>query len=211
MRLVARVAIKRLLILTTALMAITLAGAGGYYIHQQADGNFHVVAPGNFYRSRQLSGQELERSIATHRIRSILNLRGPNPGANWYKNEIAVSAARNVAHYDYGISASRRVTPGQLEEILQIIRDAPKPILVHCQEGADRAGLVSAAYLFSRGAGADEARRELSLRYGHFPYLGSATIAMDESFAAYVLGASNVPPRLYSWGTRTPTGKENPR
>lgn len=179
-----------------ALIAITLAGAGGYYVLVEAGGNFHIVGSADLYRSRQLSGPELERAIAAHRIRSVLNLRGRHPGTDWYDNEIAVSAARNVAHYDYALSAGRRVTRAQLEEILQVIRDAPKPILIHCEGGADRTGLVSAAYLFSRGARADDARRELSLRYGHFPHLGSATRAMDESFAAYVHDASAVPTAL---------------
>lgn len=190
MNLTIRQTIKRLLIVTAALMALTLAVAGGFYVYVESDGNFHVVDQGNLYRSRQLSGPELAQVISTYGIRSILNLRGPNPGNDWYDDEIAVSSARNVVHYDYGISARRPVTPAQIEEILRIIRDAPKPILVHCQGGADRTGLVSAIYLFSHGARANDAERALSLRYGHFPYLGSKTRAMNDSFNAYVMAST---------------------
>ena len=49
---------------------------------------------------------------------------------------------------------------------------------------------MSAIYLFSHGARPDEAERALSLRYGHFPYLGSKTRAMDDSFNAYVMAST---------------------
>lgn len=42
-----------------------------------------------------------------------------------------------------------RLTSAQITELLGIIRDGPKPLLVHCKSGADRAGLVLALYLFA--------------------------------------------------------------
>jgi protein tyrosine/serine phosphatase len=79
------------------------------------------------------------------------------------------------------------VTRQQIGEVLGIVRDAPKPLLVHCKAGADRTGLVSALYRFAgEGVSADQADRELSLVYGHFPYLTSRSKAMDDSFWAFV-------------------------
>jgi protein tyrosine/serine phosphatase len=182
--------IKRLLLIVVSLTGLIAASAGGFYVYVESDGNFHAVDPGTLYRSRQLSGTELAQAIGAYGIRSILNLRGPNPGSEWYDDEMAVSADKHVFHYDYRISARRAVTPAQIREILGIIRNAPKPMLIHCMGGADRTGLVSAIYLFSHGARPDEAERELSLRYGHFPYLGSKTRAMDDSFHAYVMAAA---------------------
>ena len=72
-------------------------------------------------------------------------------------------------------------------QILAIVHDAPKPLLIHCKSGADRAGLVSALYQYAlAGAPAAEADRQLSLAYGHFPYLTSRSGAMDDSFWAFV-------------------------
>jgi protein tyrosine/serine phosphatase len=72
-------------------------------------------------------------------------------------------------------------------DLLAIMRRAPKPLLVHCKSGADRTGLVSALYRFAiEGKGADEADRQLTVLYGHFPYLASRTRAMDDSFWAFV-------------------------
>jgi protein tyrosine/serine phosphatase len=98
-----------------------------------------------------------------------------------------MSRSLGVAHYDYALSSHRFVTRQQIGEVLGLVRDAPKPLLVHCKAGADRTGLISALYRFAgEGVSADEADRELSLVYGHFPYLTSRSKAMDDSFRAFV-------------------------
>jgi protein tyrosine phosphatase (PTP) superfamily phosphohydrolase (DUF442 family) len=135
-------------------------------------GNIHVVEEGKFYRSAQLEGDQLVKVITKYGIRSILNLRGAGPGQPWYDGEISLAKTLEVAHFDYGLSASDVVSVEQAKEVLAIIRKAPKPILIHCQSGADRAGLVSALFLTEiEKKPADEAIGQLSLVYGHFPYL----------------------------------------
>jgi len=172
--------------LAIAIPVVALAiFVGGRYAYNEWSGNIHVVDAGRVYRSAQLSGPEFDHVISTYGIRSILNLRGSNPGESWYDDEMVVSKDRSVEHYDYGISANRPVSVSQMHDILQIIQLAPKPVLLHCMGGADRAGLASALYRFSQGVGASEASQELCLWYGHFPYMWSRTNAMDESFNAY--------------------------
>lgn len=150
-------------------------------------GNINVVEQGQLYRSGQLDKAQFQRIIKQDGIKSILNLRGDNHTQPWYQDEIAVSQALDVKHFDYGIGASKFVTSKQIDEILAIVRDAPKPLLIHCQGGADRSGLVAALYVAEiEGRPPEEADEQLSLRYGHFPYLTSKTGAMDESFWAYV-------------------------
>jgi protein tyrosine/serine phosphatase len=165
-----------------------IAGSiGSYWGLVQYNGNFHTVSEGTLYRSAQLSKSELQAAVRDRGVRSILNLRGAHPGQPWYDDEIAASKQLDVAHYDYGLSAKRVVTGKQIYEILDIIRNAPKPLLVHCKSGADRSGLVAALYRYAdEHTSADEADRQLSLVYGHFPYLMSQTKAMDDSFWAFV-------------------------
>lgn len=139
------------------------------------------------YRSAQLNKNEFAEEIDDHHIRSILNLRGPSPGSPWYDDELAAAREHGVVHYDLGISANHMVTPETINQILAILRTSPKPILIHCQSGADRTGLVSALYRYAiQGQSPAEAETELSLLYGHFPYLTSRTSAMDTSFNTYV-------------------------
>jgi protein tyrosine/serine phosphatase len=175
--------------LQVAAVAIGLTGgsAGAYWGIIQYQGNLHAVGDGVLYRSAQLSRAELISAMQEHRIKSVLNLRGANPGSPWYDDEVAESRALGLAHYDYPLSAKRFVTGEQIAEILEIVRRAPKPLLIHCKSGADRSGLVAALYRYTvAGASAAEADRELSLVYGHFPYLASRSRAMDDSFWAYV-------------------------
>jgi undecaprenyl-diphosphatase len=159
--------------------------AYGFVVWEQ--GNFHVISDGKAYRSRQLDRDELTRYVHEHGIKSVLNLRGRNPGAVWYREEILGVESLGLRHYDYGISANRDVADHDVERILAILREAPKPILIHCMSGADRTALVAALYLYQMECKtADESERQLSLRYGHFPYLGNPTRAMDRTFHRYV-------------------------
>ena len=151
------------------------------------EGNFHAVQEHVLYRSAQLGKDDVESYTRQYGIKSVLNLRGAHAGEAWYDQEMAAVRELGIAHYDYPISAKRFVTGQQIAEILDIIRQAPKPLLIHCKSGSDRAGLVSALYRFAvTGASPAEADRELSLLYGHFPYLTSRSRAMDDSFWAFV-------------------------
>ena len=99
-----------------------------------------------------------------------------------------------VDHYDVRISAHHTPTADQMAQILTILRTAPKPLLIHCKAGSDRTGLVAALYRSAiEGEPAEQAASELSLRFGHFPYLMSKTGAMDDSFSAYVLNPVAAP------------------
>jgi uncharacterized protein (TIGR01244 family) len=168
-------------------LALLVAPVGGYSGILAYTGNLHAVSEGMLYRSAQLSKQQFEDAIREHKLKSILNLRGAHPGESWYDDERAAAQQAGITHFDYQMSSRRKLTPDQIEPILEIVRNAPKPLLIHCRSGADRSGLVAALFrLAIEKASPEEADRQLSLRYGHFPYLTSKTGAMDESFWAFV-------------------------
>jgi protein tyrosine/serine phosphatase len=163
------------------------AGLGLYLAGLQLTGNIHTVEPGALYRSAQLGEGALADVIDDYHIKSVINLRGTVPQASWYRSEIAVSRAHGVAHYDFPLSANSLVDPSTMARISALLRSAPKPVLIHCQSGADRSGLVAALYEYAIAARrSTEAAAQLSLLYGHFPYLWSRTGAMDESFETFV-------------------------
>ena len=136
-----------------------LVVAGGFYAHMLWTTNFH---PG---------------------IRTIINLRGDNSGHHWYDTEIAEAKALNIGHIDFHMSSARELTQAQAAQLVEIMRNAPKPILIHCQAGADRTGLASALYLAAI-AKTNEATAEgqMSIIYGHLPFSFTRAYAMDRTF-----------------------------
>jgi protein tyrosine phosphatase (PTP) superfamily phosphohydrolase (DUF442 family) len=177
----------RLLLIATAAVALTAGLYAAYCGIMIYEGNFHTVQPGVLYRSAQLSKGELEMFARRYGIKSVLNLRGAHRGDAWYDGEMAAVHDLGIAHYDYPMSAKRFVARQQVVQLVDLVRQAPKPLLIHCKSGADRSGLVAALYDYAiAGESAAEADRQLSLVYGHFPYLTSRSGAMDDSFWAFV-------------------------
>ncbi len=154
-------------------------------------GNFHKVDK-DVYRSAQLFSFNLPYYLEKHQIKSILNLRSikkPKP-KSWYVDEVKIAKEMGVIRYDYPIGDREEASIEQMDKIVQIIKDAPKPLLIHCKAGADRTSLASALYLYALKH-EDDAEREISILYGHFPWLGSKTVAMDRSFEKYIKKDSN--------------------
>lgn len=178
--------IKMKTMLKTAAVALLAptAALGLYLGFLQFSGNFHAVIPGEFYRSAQPTTDRLETYVNHYGIRTVINLRGANESAAWYRNEVATAKKMGVNHVDFGMSSSSPFDSATADRLIEIMKEAPKPILIHCQAGADRSGIVSAIYSRAiAGKSEDKAERQLSLAFGHvgIPYL-SATYAMDESW-----------------------------
>ena len=141
------------------------------------------MEPGVLYRSAQLSGAALNDLIRDKGIRTVLNLRGAHAGQQWYDRELAATINSNAEHLDLKLSASTEPTRTTLNELLQTLRRARKPLLIHCEGGADRSGLAAALYeLRIAGKPTDKAAGQLSFFYGHFPWLLSRSGAMDRAF-----------------------------
>ncbi|MEI4473751.1 dual specificity protein phosphatase family protein [Frigidibacter sp. MR17.24] len=169
-----------------ALVGAALLSVGLYLGWLQLTGNIHAVVQGEVYRSAQPDGETLERLVRLYGIRSVVNLRGAESHADWYRDEIATAARLGLEHVDYRMKADRDVPPEEAQRIIALLRDLPKPLLIHCKSGSDRTGLVSALYLAGvTGADEDSAEDQLSIYYGHIgvPVL-SAAWPMDRSWEA---------------------------
>lgn len=174
---------RRIFLCTMAAVLVVVVAAGGWALGLQLTGNVHVVDPGRLYRSAQLNGDDLSAVLTRYGIRSVINLRGRNPGDAWYDDELRVTASHGVVHFDIGMGATSEPDAKVISRLMTALRTAPRPILVHCASGADRSGLAAALYeRFIKGQSAEIAAGQLSFRYGHFPWLGSGTIAMDNAF-----------------------------
>jgi protein tyrosine phosphatase (PTP) superfamily phosphohydrolase (DUF442 family) len=172
-------------------------------VHVVAGLNFHTVLPGRVYRCAQPSAGQLERLIAGHGIRTLINLRGECEEDLWYHREKETAARLGVRFVDVGLWASLPPDRDEMIRFVRAIDKGPYPILIHCQQGGDRTGLASAlVLLLQTDAGLYEAKGQLSLRYGHYAY-GRAAV-MDRYLAAYERwlqkeGLEHSPANLRHW------------
>jgi protein-tyrosine phosphatase len=126
----------------------------------------HVVIPNEVYRSSQLSPNVLKYYIKTKGIKSVINLRGAEPYATWYLDELNTSQQMGAQHYDLDLASKELPSKQRMRKLVYILLNAPKPILVHCLGGADRSGLASAVSLIlDKNASLQQAEQQVSIRH----------------------------------------------
>src|SRR5688572_10215698 len=161
--------------LVWALVCCGLIGIGWEACYMLVGPNFHCVAPADAYRSGQPKADWLDSAIDEHGIRSVINLRGDGHESAWYVNERRGTEKHGVAFENLMLSASFAPHPRDLRRLVHVLDSAPRPVLFHCRSGGERSGLVAALYLLLyTEASIDEARGQLSWRYGHNRYGRSA-------------------------------------
>ena len=175
---------RRFLTILLGSTAMVAAFAAAYLGLLRLEGNFHTVIAGELYRSAQPTPARLADYAHDFGIRSVINLRGSAPEKAWYQDELAATQALGIVHADFGMAADRMLSVDEFGSLVALLRAAPKPLLIHCQAGADRSGLAAAIYLAAI-SGSDEqaAEKQLSFRYGHIalPFVSRA-FATDESW-----------------------------
>ncbi len=135
-------------------------------------GNQHTTIPGELYRSAQPTPKDIAHYKKHYGIQSIINLRGANPGADWYDAEAKAAKEQGVPLIDFRMKAAHELTADEAKALIALMRDAPKPLLIHCRSGADRTGLAAALYVAAISKGGEEAAEyQLSIRYGHLPQI----------------------------------------
>ena len=153
-------------------------------------GNVHVVVPDVLYRSATLSARGLRYVTSHWHIRSVLNLRGAEPGERWYQTERRTLEDCGVMLIDFPMVDYLVPAPAEMAQLFQILQSATRPLLVHCRVGADRTGLACALFeLTVIGKPPEAAKRQLTWRYGHVPWLDGRSHAMDVAFAQVAAGA----------------------
>jgi protein tyrosine/serine phosphatase len=127
--------------------------------------NLHEVAPG-LWRSAQPSPGAI-RMLAARGIKTILNLRGARACGSYILEKRACERA-GLTLIDMPFDSRSAPTAARVEGAEETFARIEYPALLHCKSGADRAGIVSALYLILHdGEPVSEARKQLSLRYGH--------------------------------------------
>lgn len=157
--------------------------------------NFDRVAEG-VYRSNHPGPRRLAR-YKRMGIRAVLNLRGDDGLAPWLLEEEAcrrLGLDLRVAK----IYARKPATRAELIRLIETMRAMPRPFVMHCKSGADRAGLAAALYAHVvDGQSLAEARRHLHWRYVHLR--SSRTGIVDHILDMYEARAAEQPIGLEEW------------
>jgi protein tyrosine phosphatase (PTP) superfamily phosphohydrolase (DUF442 family) len=192
---------RRLAIFLTLLFPLLLIG--GFIAWRSALGNFGVVEPGLVYRSAQLDPKTLSRTIRKYGIKTVLNLRGPNPTAAWYRAELESTLESGASQIDIPLASDQYLSRYQARTLLQTLETADRPILIHCQFGAERTGLACALVeLLQENGSIEKAAAQFSPYFLFLPIQDGAI--MRGHLTAYQgwLGAQRIkhdPIRLRQW------------
>lgn len=116
--------------------------------------NFYQVTE-ELYRAAQPTAAAM-RTYEDYGIRTVINLR------SFHSDEDEI-AGTNLVLVELPTHAWKDFSDDYVIEVLQAIRKAQKPVLLHCQHGADRTGMIIAMYRiveqgWSREAALDEMR-----------------------------------------------------
>ena len=168
-------------------LSVLIGGSflGGYLVTIQYKGNVHTIVAGQAYRSNQPDPSRIAQLKTLYGIKTIINLRGAEPGSKWYDDEVAASTALGIQHADYAMSSRKQLSKEQTRALIALMQQAEKPVLLHCKAGSDRTGLAAALYIAAVAKGGErKAEGQMSIAYGHFALPFSPTRAMDDTFEA---------------------------
>ncbi len=132
--------------------------------------NFHAVNK-NIFRSGQPSEEEFASLYIHYGVKSVLNLR------MFHSDKKLIEAVNRrwpgaIKLYEIPL-ISGFISETDLYNVLSVIRDAPKPLLIHCQHGSNRTGCtIAASRIVFDNWSVKAAIAELSKpEYGHRKYI----------------------------------------
>jgi len=173
----------KLLMLGMALVGAVAAVLGGVVLWQRfVSLNFHTVVAGQVYRAAQPDGPKLTRWIHKYGLRTVVNLRGPRPTQD-YKDEAAAAQAAGATLVP--VNFPDQPSASQMVKLIEILEKSRRPMLLHCRAGADRTGIASAlAAMLYGGADFEQAERQVSWQYLHFPGFSNSVDGLLEQYEA---------------------------
>jgi protein tyrosine phosphatase (PTP) superfamily phosphohydrolase (DUF442 family) len=124
--------------------------------------NLHRVAP-NFYRSAQPEAEGFKALAKDPGIKTVVSLRA-------FNSDEAVAAGTGIKLVRIKIHTWHIETEDVVQALAEIRKaEAAGPVLLHCQHGADRTGLITALYrVLYQGWTKDDAGDEML--HGNFGY-----------------------------------------
>lgn len=157
--------------------------------------NKHTLAA-DAWRSAQPAPHNLSQ-LKSEGVKTIVNLRGARScGSYWLEEQRCRDLGLRLVNLQVRSRAAPKVE--EFRQIKAMFERIEYPMLMHCKSGADRAGLVSVLYRhFREGVPIEQARNELSWRYGHFRQANTGIL--DYVFDRYVADNAERPIDFMEW------------
>ena len=157
--------------------------------------NRHRLGP-QAWRSAQPAPHQI-RKFAAKGVKTIVNLRGTSDTGSYWLEE-AACRRHGITMIDFQVRSREAPTRAEIHAARRLFSEIEYPMMMHCKSGADRAGLMSTLYAHMRlGQPIEQARRQLSLRYGHIRQ--ADTGVLDHVFDTYLADTKSNPMTFFEW------------
>ena len=157
--------------------------------------NEHEIDAG-VWRSNQPDPATIRR-LKAQGFQAVLNLRGETEWGSYLLEREACKAA-GIELVDFKLNSRKLPSRDEILELDAIFARLPRPFLMHCKSGADRAGFAAALYLLLQGGlTVEEARRQLSWRHLHLR--GAATGVLYLLLDRYAADSAAEPMSFREW------------
>lgn len=98
-------------------------------------------------RSPQPSESDIKDLHKRYGLRTVINLRGHKPGKSWFEEEKRGVEAIGARWIHLAVNSRRAPAPELVREFFEVIGEEQNwPVLIHCQGGIHRTGLMTALY-----------------------------------------------------------------
>lgn len=142
--------------LTLVLVALTLAGCGATAVVDRAPSGQVVLI-----RCPQPDADDLHDLQDEYGVKTVVNLRGHKPERTWYRDEEVGVREIGATWVHLRVSGRSGPTPQATREFLDLVRDPDNwPIVMHCQGGIHRTGVMVGLYRIAVQGWSNEAAIE---------------------------------------------------
>lgn len=114
-------------------------------------------------RSPQPDEGDIRELHARHGVKTVINLRGERPDESWFEDEQAGVRAIGAEWVHIPLNTADAPDEAHVRRFLELVDDPKRrPVLLHCQGGIHRTGVLTAVYRMARnGWSNDDALREM--------------------------------------------------
>lgn len=159
--------------------------------------NMHPIGDQGMWRANQPSPNRV-KWLAEQGFKTILNLRGTQPGRHYYDLERDACERHGITMIDLPWGSREAPYVERIENLVKTFETIEYPAMMHCKSGADRAGIVAVIYAITQlNWSFEEAIEHLSGKYLHVKQ--GKTGMLDYFFEEYRKANAAEPIEFMDW------------